>query len=369
VGRPDPATVGLSACGAVTALGDAASTCQRLAAGEVALQKRAVPGVAGADALPLALATAWGETLPPRGWPELAALLASAPAEPWGEPGFPVIVSSSNFGVGNLLAYRRDGENPAHLPYGTPPSCVDQLGRQQGWGPDVTVVSHACVSAHLGLELGRRRVLGGARRVLVVSFDFLSAFVAGGFQSLKILNGLLPEPYRDRAEGSVGLGDGAAFAVLEATGPWRLSPAHLHNEMWHPTGNRPDGDGFARLQPWLARWAGGRRLWVKGHGTGTLDSGRLEAESAARLVPHGPLVSWKGSLGHTLGSCGLVELAIAIAGLRAGRLPGNVGSRPPYVGPTVQEQAFAADPFDATLLLANAFGGAHAACLLYHDAG
>jgi len=363
----DSSWVGIEASGALTALGDERATCAGLVEGAIAWQRLAIPGVEASAAVPLALACAWGESVPPRGWLELDALLARVPDAPWGAPGYPVVISSSNFGVGNLWSWRREQERAEHLPFGTPYACAQRLCERQGWGADFTVVSHACVSAHLALELARRQVAAGrAVKALVVSFDFVSAFVAGGFHALKILNGLAPEPYRDRTEGSIAIGDGAAFAVLGSGGEQRISPAHLHNEMWHATGNRPDGEGFGRLGPWLAEHGCGRSLWVKGHGTGTLESGRMEAELAARLVPAGPLVSWKGSLGHTLGSCGLVELAIVRAGLAGGRMPGNVGSPPPHVGATVQADAFDPSPYSATLMLANAFGGAHASFLLSH---
>ena len=117
----------------------------------------------------------------------------------------------------------------------------------------------------------------------------------------------------------------------------------------------------------IASAAGGRRVWVKGHGTGTLEAGRLEAEALARQFPAAPLVSWKGSLGHTLGSCGLVELAVAVAALRGGRIPGTVGGAAPGFTDTVALEPFAAAGFDGAILASNAFGGAHAAMLLTHD--
>jgi len=98
-----------------------------------------------------------------------------------------------------------------------------------------------------------------------------------------------------------------------------------------------------------------------------LEAGRLEAEAFARALPSAPLVSWKGSLGHTLGSCGLIELTIAMAALRAGRIPGTVGSGAPCFTDTVALAPFARDGFDAAVLTSNAFGGAHAALLLTHD--
>jgi 3-oxoacyl-(acyl-carrier-protein) synthase len=116
----------------------------------------------------------------------------------------------------------------------------------------------------------------------------------------------------------------------------------------------------------VAAAAAGLRLWVKGHGTGTLEAGRLEAEAVARFFPGAPLVSWKGSLGHTLGSCGLVELVLAIESLRDGRTPGTVGSAAPFFTETVAAEAFANGGYDGAVLASNAFGGAHAACLLHH---
>jgi len=225
------------------------------------------------------------------------------------------------------------------------------------------------VTAHLGLAHAARLLHGGlADRVLVFSFDFVSPFVAGGFHSLKILNGTLPAPYAVRETGAIGLGDGAAFAVLSRdAGPYQLAAHALHNEMFHFTGNQPDGAGFAACAVAIAGAAAGRRVWVKGHGTGTLEAGRLEAEVLARQFPAAPLVSWKGSLGHTLGSCGLVELAITLAALRGGRVPGTVGGGAPSFTSTVAPAPFASAEFDAAILTSNAFGGAHAAMLLTHD--
>src|SRR5690606_34419672 len=133
----------------------------------------------------------------------------------WGSARRPVIVTSSNFGVGNLYAYRIDGDT-RHLAHGIPFASVAALAQHLGWGGNITIFSHACVTAHLGLLHASRLLAAGlADTALVVSFDLLSPFVAGGFHSLKILNGLMPAPYEDRTVGAIGLGDGAAYAVLE----------------------------------------------------------------------------------------------------------------------------------------------------------
>ncbi len=364
----DQLSVGLAACDCLTPFGDAVATAAALLAGRRALELRPVLGRDGGDLVPLALSGPMDETLPPRWLPELKKLAARIPAGEWGTARHPVIVTSSNFGVGSLYAFTRD-QDARHMAHGAPFATVEYLRGVFGWSEHVHVFSHACVTAHLGLAHAARLLhAGAADRVLVFSFDFVSPFVAGGFHSLKILNGQMPAPYAVRETGSIGLGDGAAFAVLaREPAQFRLAAHALHNEMFHFTGNQPDGAGFAACAAAIATAVGSRRVWIKGHGTGTLEAGRLEAEILARQFPGAPLVSWKGSLGHTLGSCGLVELAVALAALREGKIPGTVGTVAPRFTDAVALTPFASAGFDAAVLTSNALGGAHAAMLLTHD--
>jgi len=370
--RVSPSThpVHIGAWGCRTAFGDARTTCAALMAGRRALEPRPVLGRDAGDAVPLALAGGrpWEEAAPPNWARILDDLSSDIPGGPWGAPRRPVFVTSSNFGVGNLYAFQNT-QDTAHLPFGTPFQTVDWLRRRSGWGPNVSPLSHACVSAHAGLALaGRALDADIADEALVFTFDFISPFVAGGFSALKILNAGMPAPYADRPTGSIGLGDGAAYAVVRrGPGEFTIGASSFHNEMHHFTANRPDGAGFAACLAPVAAAAGGRRVWVKGHGTGTLEAGRLEAETVGRLFPEAPLVSWKGSLGHTLGSCGLVELAITIEAIRSGSTPGTVGSEAPCFTPAVALQPFPNGHFEGVVLASNAFGGAHAAFLLCHD--
>jgi hypothetical protein len=362
-------SVGLAAWGCVTPLGDAAGTLTALLRGERALRAVPVLGREGGDPVPLGLLNnrELDETAPPSWLATIKSRFGPVQEGGWGRPRRPVFVTSSNFGVGCLYAYRRSGD-PSFLPFGALPDCVEWLRRELGWGESVTVFSHACVSAHLGLLQASRTIEAGlADAALVFSFDFLSPFVTGGFHALKILNADFPAPYQARATGSIGLGDGAAFAVLARDrGDFTVTAQSLHNEMYHFTANRADGTGFAAGLAPVAVAVGGRRVWLKGHGTGTLEAGRLEVDAFGRVFPAAPLVGWKGSLGHTLGSCGLVELALAVEAVRAGRTPGTVGSAAPVFADSVALESFANGAFDGVVCASNAFGGAHAAFLLSH---
>jgi 3-oxoacyl-(acyl-carrier-protein) synthase len=364
-----PPPIRLAATGALTALGDAAATHAALLRGEIALTPTPVLGATGGEPVPLALLPGrmLDETAPPAWLAPLRTLAAQIPGDGWGAARMPVFVTSSNFGVGSLHAFRRTGDR-AHLPFITPHACVERVAAALGWGPNLSTVSLACVSAHLGLLLAARSLEAGlADRALVFSFDFVSPFVTGGFHALKILNTGRPAPYADRPTGSIGLGDGAAFAVLTRDdGDFALLAQNVHNEMHHFTANRADGSGFAACLAPLRAAAAGRRAWLKGHGTGTLDAGRLECAAFAAAFPGAPLAGWKGSLGHTLGSCGLVELALAVESLRTGRAPGTLGSAAPTFIPEIALEPFDVATFDAVVCASNAFGGAHAAFLLVH---
>ena len=363
-----PSAVRIAASGCITALGDAPATYRALVAGERALKMQPALGQEGGDAVPIALCAgrSLDETAPPN-WLSYVRRLTDEISQgaPWGSPRKPVFITSSNFGVGSLYAFRRTQEN-AHLEYGTPSNCIEWLRTQLAWGPRVTTFSHACVSAHLGL-LQASRILhtGLADEALIFTFDFLSPFVAGGFQALKILNSEFPAPYEDRATGSIGLGDGLGYIILTRDrGDVKIAAQSVHNEMHHFTANEPTGTGFSRCLENIIAASAGRRVWLKGHGTGTLDAGRLEAHALQAAFGDAPLVSWKGSFGHTLGSCGVVELAIVVEALRHGKTPGTVGTTGPGFTPGVAREPFDNTAYDGVVCTSNAFGGAHAALLV-----
>ncbi|GHB90734.1 hypothetical protein [Cerasicoccus arenae] len=363
--RPD---VFLHACDCRTALGNAQDSWQSLIDGQIALAP--TPPLSGSDdRVPLALTGPLAEVSPPRWLAASLELLAESPKRPWGSARYPIVVTSSNFGIDQMLAFHQDPEAVECSTRATAVSAVEAIAESLGWGANRIILSNACVSAQLGLIHATRLLENDlADEALVFSFDYLSHFVVGGFHSLKILNADFPQPYAARKTGSIGLGDGAGFAVLSRQPtPYRLAAATTHSEFHHMTGNHPTGSGFDAVIAPLAKAATGHRIWVKGHGTGTLEAGCLEAEAVARALPGAPLVSWKGSLGHTLGSCGLVELAIARIAIEKNQAPGTIGSQAPFCADNVTAKPFALNDFTGVILLSSAFGGAHAGHLLLRE--
>ena len=365
----------LRAVGCLTPFGDARVSADALLRGERALKFQPVLGTDGGDRVPLALVNAWqpAEGSEPRWAEPFFGMLAGVPDRPWGTERHPIFIVSSNFGIDSMYAHHRHPRGEAHLPFILPQRLTAWMLARMGWGTNVNHYSHACVSANLGLLYAARQVNAGlAEEALVVSYDFLSPFVAGGFHAMKILlGGEMPAPYAEREFGAIGLGDGTAFAVVSPLGggrdEFRLEAQAGCNEMYHFTGNHPEGVGMSELGATMRAATGDRPVWIKGHGTGTIEAGRLEARHMAGIFPDAPLVGWKGALGHTLGSCGLVELAIAVESIRQGRAPGTVGTSGPCFSAQVATEPFDLAPYGGVILNAFAFGGAHYACLLCHD--
>lgn len=359
----------IAASGCVTAFGATEVTHRCLLHGRRALQDVPCLGNAGGDPVPLALVPNRTLDSPvPGSWTDsLNQLRAEIPDAPWGTDRHPVFVTSSNFGAGGLYQFRQSGCS-TDLSDSTPFGSVAWIARHMRWGTTVSASSHACVSAHLGLLQASRYLEAGlADRALVFSFDYLSPFVVGGFHALKILNRDWPAPYEDRAGGAVALGDAVAFAILTRDeGDYLLAEQQLYNEMHHFTGNLPSGEGFRQSLAVLATAAAGRQVWCKGHGTGTLDAGKLEAESLRATFPGCPLVGWKGGIGHTLGSCGLVELALVLRSFARGEAPGTVGTSARCFVDEVATKPFSTASYEGAVCLSNAFGGAHAGLLVTH---
>ncbi|HZZ20496.1 MAG TPA: hypothetical protein VFE25_14055, partial [Opitutaceae bacterium] len=150
---PDtPASIRIAAAGCVTPFGDAVRTYSALMRGESALRAVPVRGRDGGDLVPLALLPGrdLDETAPPAWMDAVRGLAGCLPAGEWGTASRPVFVTGSNFGVGGLYALRRTGDKAFGV-WGAPPTCTEELRRSLGWGSNVSIISLACVSAHLGL--------------------------------------------------------------------------------------------------------------------------------------------------------------------------------------------------------------------------
>ncbi|MBI3881410.1 MAG: beta-ketoacyl-[acyl-carrier-protein] synthase family protein [Verrucomicrobia bacterium] len=244
-------------------------------------------------------------------------------------------------------------------------------------GP-VQCVSVACTSGLVALQQGAKLIQrGAADAVLVVGVDHLSAFVVGGFSSLKALDPVGCRPFdRDRcglSPGEAGAAMVLARAELAPRGAVTLRGWGTSNDANHMTGPSRDGSGLAQAIR-AALGAAGLRPeeidYVNAHGTGTPYNDAMESAALRGVFGEAcpPFSGAKGMLGHTLGAAGIVETILCVLAMRERLLPGTprLGASADGVPASLVREPRAAERLDHVLKLSTGFGGCNGALILGH---
>lgn len=245
---------------------------------------------------------------------------------------------------------------------------------------DGAVISSACASSSVALAQAAALVTAGERdAVLVVACDAVTEFVFAGFTALMALDPAGARPF-DRARKGLTLGEAAGYmlvmgddaAARAGSQPLgRLAGWGLSGDANHMTGPSREGSGLGRaVEQALAR----ARLTpdavgsICAHGTGTPYNDAMEMKAFRRVFADRarPLYSVKGSIGHTLGAAGLVELAVALASLRAGLVPpsANLQQVDPEAEGWARAGATPAPGMRAVLSTNSGFGGINSALIV-----
>ncbi|MEO7359876.1 MAG: beta-ketoacyl synthase N-terminal-like domain-containing protein [Gemmatimonadaceae bacterium] len=190
----------------------------------------------------------------------------------------------------------------------------------------------ACTSsANAVLSAARMIELGWYQHALVVGVELANLATIAGFSSLQLIAAEL-KPFDKNRQGIV-LGEGVGAVVLSAA-PRENAGMHIRAggtniDTYRVTMSNPDGVTIADLQRLVLHRSGiaaSEILGIKAHGTGSPMNDSGEAAVIHRVFPNPPPVcALKGYLGHTLGACGVNELVVMAAALRAGVFPATPG--------------------------------------------
>jgi len=215
-------------------------------------------------------------------------------------------------------------------------SVADFVRHYFGLSGPAVVVSTACSSSAKVFATAQRMLAAGLIDAAIVGgVDSLCLTTIYGFSSLQLVS---PEPCRpfDGERDGISVGEGAAYALLERgelaqAGDILLTGVGESSDAYHMSSPHPEGLG-ARMAMQQALLSAGLQPadigYINLHGTATPSNDA--AEGAAVLSLFGtttPCSSTKGHTGHTLGAAGGIEAIICALALRAGVLPGGVGTR------------------------------------------
>lgn len=236
----------------------------------------------------------------------------------------------------------------------------------------IRIINTACTSAANALLYGQRMLQAGLyQRVLVLAFEPPGNITRTGFSALELTSHSGQyRPFHPQRDGLI-LGEAYATAILSSTAdkaPQAVllggySACDTHNI----TTTAEDGSHIAAvMQQALQQTAlqSSDVSLLKLHGTATAANDSAEHNGVMRLFsqPLPALTVLKPYLGHTLGACGLSELALLFAGLQQGPLPAL-----PYA--TAASLPFSSAPQHIAaqaVIMANffGFGGNNASLLL-----
>lgn len=242
----------------------------------------------------------------------------------------PVFVGSSCFSVGLAEAkYAAGGDLPmpnCDYDYLAKLACEAIGSRGETWGYNTACSS----SANALLAAVRFLETSVYDHALVLGVEYANRTSLTGFSALQILSKEL-RPF-DRERRGMVLGEGIAAVLVS----WGHAPKALrilgganNCDTHNVTAANPDGAAVAEV---LRRALESTRTKpdavaaIKLHGTGTGTSDLAEAAGLARVFPSMPtLTGLKGHIGHTLGACGMVELALFAGALQQGVIPSTAG--------------------------------------------
>ena len=288
-----------------------------------------------------------------------------------------LITATTKLGIDNLERRRR-GESVRVgdiLPSSMPEMVSTKLGiRKRGFN-----ISASCASSTIAIaEASGMIATGMAEAVLVCCADVITEFIFSGFSALKIVSPFPCRPF-DRDRSGITLGDGAAMLLLmseeRAKQEGRSCQAVIRgwgvaNDAFHITSPVEDGSGLvAAIGKAIKRAAltADDIPTVSAHGTGTIYNDLMELRAFNQVFGGRkmPIYSVKGSIGHTLGAAGGIEVALATKALAEQIIPPTVGFENPEEGAEGRISSRPA-PFKGDYMLTtnSGFGGINAAIIL-----
>ena len=242
------------------------------------------------------------------------------------------------------------------------------------------IISCACASSSAAIGHAAGLIAAGARdSVLVVACDAVTEFVYAGFASLMALDPDGARPFdKDRKGLTVGEGAGYVWLMSEerARREDRLSLGQvagwgLTSDANHMTGPSRDGDGLARAIAQALTRAGEHPEdigSISAHGTGTSYNDSMEMKAFKRVFGATPVPTYsvKGSVGHTMGATGLVQMLMALKSLGAQTVPpsAHLNEPDPEAAGWVSNAATAVSGMRTVLSVNSGFGGVNAAVVI-----
>jgi 3-oxoacyl-[acyl-carrier-protein] synthase II len=209
-----------------------------------------------------------------------------------------------------------------------PSYTTDRVAERFGFsGPKFTVTT-ACSSSATAVGYGADLIRSGRCKVVLCGgSEAMSELTFGGFNSLKAMDLSSCKPF-DRRRAGMSLGEGAGIIILEDFDEAIKKGVRVYaeflgygigGEAYHITAPEPTGVWEARIMREALEEGGIDPFevdYINAHGTGTPLNDKVETLSIKNVFGERaysiPVSSIKSSVGHCLGSAGVIEAVASI---------------------------------------------------------
>jgi len=288
-----------------------------------------------------------------------------------------LITATTKSGIDNLEQLCRGNRtNVQDLLLSTIPDIISQKLKLTAKGINI---SAACASSTIAVSRGASMISSGrANSVLVCCMDIITEFIFSGFSSLKALSPFPCRPF-DRSRHGLTPGEGAAAILLMSEDRVKkdnLSPVGrilgwgVSSDATHITAPARDACGLIMAIRQALKKANLKKQDIEAisaHGTGTIYNDLMELTAFKQIFGKHkvPIYSVKGSIGHTMGAAGGIEVVLGLKALSRKVIPPTAGFSDPEEG---AKGLLSSEPEEIPgnyLLTTNSgFGGINAAIIL-----
>lgn len=236
-------------------------------------------------------------------------------------------------------------------------------------------INTACTASLNALLYGKKLLKHkGYKQVLVIGCEFFNELTLGGFHSLDLIS---PKreltAFSEQRDGLI-LGEGIGAVLLSADQPaegpcLEILEGYSSCDTHSLTTTQEDGSQILHVIDKALTFSGLTAAdidLIKVHGTATMSNDQAESNALVQEYSDTPIFGLKPFIGHTLGACGLIELAMMNSLLQQDSLP-----IPSYAQQQPEQQLMAFAPAEKPLtdyrhILVNhcGFGGNNSALII-----
>lgn len=205
-------------------------------------------------------------------------------------------------------------------------SFANEISYELGLNPFTMTISTACTSSMNALLEARNLINSGLYEyAIVVGVEVFSQMMSDGFSSMKLLSSGVQKPFDTSRDGLV-LGEAIAAVVIgKESSPWSLRGGYSNCNSLTITSVSASGEEYAEVMHQAMKLSDIQPKDItalKTHATSTPSNDLAEINAIEKIfAPDISFTALKPYLGHTLGACGILELAIFMACIDEGFIP------------------------------------------------